>query len=110
MPGLEQSKPLRKMGLHSSPTGELFLQDVEGADADRLLGGSEEKSKGREGAKDTFSMERARASPRWPYGIIDRCLELSDQVREGARAVRASRSGSIQLIQEKLAKHGRRAA
>src|SRR6266545_2220099 len=25
MPGLEQSKPLKKMGLHSSPTGELFL-------------------------------------------------------------------------------------
>ena len=28
MPGLEQSKPFRKMGLHSSPTGELFLSDV----------------------------------------------------------------------------------
>ena len=28
MPGLTQSKPLRKMGLHSSPTGELFLEDV----------------------------------------------------------------------------------
>ena len=28
MPGLEQSKPLRKMGLHSSPTGMLFLDDV----------------------------------------------------------------------------------
>src|SRR5688572_7350234 len=27
MPGLAQSKPLRKMGLHSSPTGELFLDD-----------------------------------------------------------------------------------
>jgi len=28
MPGLEQSKPLRKKGLHSSPTGMLFLDDV----------------------------------------------------------------------------------
>ena len=27
-PGFEQSKPLRKMGLHSSPTGQLFLGDV----------------------------------------------------------------------------------
>src|SRR5262245_6676808 len=27
-PGLTQTKPLRKMGLHSSPTGELFLEDV----------------------------------------------------------------------------------
>src|SRR3546814_539958 len=28
MPGFEQVKPLRKMGMHSSPTGELFLHDV----------------------------------------------------------------------------------
>ncbi len=28
MAGFEQSKPLRKMGMHSSPTGELFLDDV----------------------------------------------------------------------------------
>ena len=28
MPGFEQSKPLRKMGRHSSPTGELFIGDV----------------------------------------------------------------------------------
>ena len=33
MPGFEQSPPLRKMGMHSSPTGELFLKDVRvGAD------------------------------------------------------------------------------
>src|SRR5258707_5195585 len=41
MPGLEQSKPLRKMGLHSSPTGMLFLDDVR-CGRDRLLGESEE--------------------------------------------------------------------
>src|SRR5512139_2726564 len=35
-PGLEQSKPMRKMGLHSSPTGELFLRDVR-VGVDRLL-------------------------------------------------------------------------
>ena len=28
MPGFEQTPPLRKMGLHSSPTGQLFLTDV----------------------------------------------------------------------------------
>ena len=28
MPGLTQSKPLRKMGLHGSPTGELFVGDL----------------------------------------------------------------------------------
>ena len=37
MPGLVQSKPLRKMGIHSSPTGELFLEDVK-VGKDRLLG------------------------------------------------------------------------
>jgi alkylation response protein AidB-like acyl-CoA dehydrogenase len=45
MPGLEQSKPLRKMGLHSSPTGMLFLDDVR-CGKDRLLGESEETFKG----------------------------------------------------------------
>ncbi|MGH8966196.1 MAG: acyl-CoA dehydrogenase family protein, partial [Actinomycetes bacterium] len=40
MDGLEQSAPLRKMGLHSSPTGELFLRDVR-AGADRLLAAGE---------------------------------------------------------------------
>ena len=37
MPGLVQSKPLRKMGMHSSPTGELFLDDVR-VPAENLLG------------------------------------------------------------------------
>jgi alkylation response protein AidB-like acyl-CoA dehydrogenase len=36
MPGLEQSKPLRKMGIHSSPTGQLFLNDVR-VGFDRLM-------------------------------------------------------------------------
>src|SRR5437870_4850954 len=37
LPGLTRSKPMRKMGLHSSPTGELFLEDVR-AGRERLLG------------------------------------------------------------------------
>ena len=40
MPGLTQSKPLKKLGLHGSPTGELFLEDVK-VGKDRLLGESE---------------------------------------------------------------------
>ena len=99
MKGLTQSKPLRKMGLHSSPTGELFLQDVE-VGADRLLGGSESGSKGREGAKDTFSMERAGVAA-MAYGIIDRCLELS-LVYAKERVQFGKPIGEFQLIQEKL--------
>src|SRR4029079_7912326 len=41
-PGLVQSKPLRKMGLHASPTGELFVEDVR-VGRDRLIGESEEQ-------------------------------------------------------------------
>ena len=53
-PGFEQSKPLRKMGLHSSPTGELFLDDVR-VGRDRLIGETEDlPAGGRDGAKETF--------------------------------------------------------
>jgi alkylation response protein AidB-like acyl-CoA dehydrogenase len=104
MPGLEQSKPLRKMGIHSSPTGELFLDDVR-VGMDRLLGESEEAFKGRGGkdaSKATFSMERTGVAA-MALGIVDRCLELSlayanDRVQFGQPI------GQFQLIQLKLAK------
>jgi alkylation response protein AidB-like acyl-CoA dehydrogenase len=102
MPGLEQSKPLRKMGMHSSPTGELFLTDVR-AGTDRLIGETEEVvSGGREGAKATFAQERVGVAG-MALGIIERCLELSiayarDRVQFGKPI------GEFQLIQDKLAR------
>jgi alkylation response protein AidB-like acyl-CoA dehydrogenase len=100
MPGLTQSKPLRKMGLHSSPTGELFLQDVR-ATPERLLGGKP-KSRAESGAKDTFSMERSGVAA-MALGIVDRCLELS--LRYARERVQFGRPiGEFQLIQEKLAR------
>ncbi len=101
MEGLEQSKPMRKMGMHSSPTGELFLQDVK-VGRDRLLGGSEDKSKGREGAKDTFSTERAGVAA-MALGIIERCLELSLKYAK-ERVQFGKPIGEFQLIQDKLAR------
>jgi acyl-CoA dehydrogenase len=101
MPGLEQSPPLRKMGLHSSPTGELFLTDVR-VGRDRLLGETEDASSGgREGAKATFSIERSGVAA-MALGIIEQCLELcvayaKDRVQFGQPI------GQYQLIQEKLA-------
>ena len=77
MPGLEQSKPLRKMGLHSSPTGMLFLDDVR-VGRDRLLGESEEAfggSAGREASKATFIIERSGVAA-MALGMIERCMEL----------------------------------
>ena len=100
MPGLEQSKPMRKMGLHSSPTGELFLQDVV-AGPERLLGGKP-VSRSKSGAKDTFSTERYGVAA-MSLGIIERCQELSlDYAKQ--RVQFGKPIGEFQLIQEKLAR------
>src|SRR6266550_3594082 len=99
-PGLEQSKPLRKMGLHSSPTGELFLTDVR-VGRDHLLGETEEVPS-REGAKATFSMERTGVAA-MALGIVEQCLDLSvDYAR--TRVQFGKPIGEFQLIQLKLAK------
>src|SRR5687768_12933679 len=103
MPGLEQSKPLRKMGMHSSPTGELFLTDVR-VGKDRLIGETEEQPSGggRSAAKDTFSMERSGVAA-MALGIIEQCLELSVDYAT-SRVQFGQPIGQFQLIQLKLAK------
>jgi acyl-CoA dehydrogenase len=102
MPGLEQSKPLRKMGMHSSPTGELFLTDVR-VGQDRLIGGREmPPSGGRDAARDTFSMERTGVAA-MALGIIEQCLERS--IDYAQKRIQFGRPiGEFQLIQLKLAK------
>ncbi len=102
MPGFEQSKPLRKMGMHSSPTGELFLDDVR-VGRDRLIGETEDlPAGGREGAKDTFSMERSGVAA-MSLGIIERCLEVCTQYAKD-RVQFGQPIGEFQLIQDKLAR------
>ncbi len=102
MSGLEQSKPLRKMGMHSSPTGELFLSDVR-VGRDRLIGETEEVAKGgREGAKATFLQERSGVAA-MALGIIEQCLELCIDYAKN-RVQFGQRIGDFQLIQQKLAK------
>ncbi|MGZ4761573.1 MAG: acyl-CoA dehydrogenase family protein [Ilumatobacteraceae bacterium] len=102
MAGLEQSAPLRKMGMHSSPTGEIFVTDLR-AGIDRLIGEIEDTTTdARDGAKGTFATERAGVAA-MALGIIDRCLSLSidyanDRVQFG-RPI-----GEFQLIQDKLAR------
>jgi acyl-CoA dehydrogenase len=102
MPGFEQSKPLRKMGLHSSPTGQLFLSDVR-VGRERLLGETEDlPAGGRDAAKATFTMERTGVAA-MALGIVDRCLELClDYAKE--RVQFGKPIAEYQLIQLKLAR------
>ena len=102
-PGLVRGKAFRKMGMHSSPTGELFLEDVR-VDSDRLLGGSVEQatSGGRKGAKETFGHERIGVAG-MALGMIEECLRVSVDYARTRRQF-GRRIGDFQLIQQKLAK------
>lgn len=104
MEGFEQSKPLRKMGLHSSPTGQLFLNDCV-VGPDRLLGGGgDKKSKGtakKSDPKATFMAERAGVVS-MAFGIVERCLEICTEYAK-ERVQWEKPIGDYQLIQLKLA-------
>jgi len=100
IPGLTQSKPFKKMGIMSSPTGELFLDNV-AVDRERLIGETEEVEV-RSGAKKTFTQERTGMAYS-SLGIVEECLErcigyAKERVQFGQPI------GSHQLIQEKIAR------
>jgi alkylation response protein AidB-like acyl-CoA dehydrogenase len=103
MDGLEQSGRLRKMGLHSSPTGQLFLDNVV-AGPERLLGGLEKdatKSKKKSDPRATFAAERVGVVS-MSLGVVERCLELSVEYAK-ERVQWQKPIGEYQLIQLKLA-------
>lgn len=100
MPGLEQSAAFKKMGIGSSPTGELFLSDVK-AGPERLMGESED-GYGRSGAKSTFSVERSGVAA-MALGLVERSMELCLEYAK-TRVQFDQPIGSYQLIQLKLAK------
>ncbi|MER6664891.1 acyl-CoA dehydrogenase family protein [Amycolatopsis japonica] len=103
MPGLTQGKPFKKMGMMSSPTGELFFSDVR-LGRDRLLGESET---GRDGdskaeVKSGFAVERIGVAA-LALGIINECHRLSVDYAKN-RKLWGQEIGRFQLIQLKLAK------
>jgi len=101
MEGLEQARPMRKMGQHGSPTGEVFLADVR-VGRDRLLGESEEpQGGGRQSAKDNFVAERAGVAA-MSLGVIEECVKLSIDYAKH-RVLWGTPIGDFQLIQLKLA-------
>ncbi len=116
IPGFEQSPPLRKMGMHSSPTGELFVSDVR-VGIDRLIGGEavledrprakttpasgSAKKDARAAARATFASERASVAA-MALGIIEQCEDIAvDYARNRVQFGRPI--GEFQLIQAKLA-------
>jgi alkylation response protein AidB-like acyl-CoA dehydrogenase len=100
MPGLVQSKPLRKLGLHGSPTGELFLEGVK-VGKDRLLGETED-APARKASKETFTAERTAVAA-MALGIVSECQRLAVQYA-ATREQFGKKIGEFQLIQLKLAK------
>ncbi|MET0453440.1 MAG: acyl-CoA dehydrogenase family protein, partial [Mycobacterium sp.] len=103
MPGLTQGKAFKKMGMMSSPTGELFFDDVR-LSPDRLLGETEHHSSGdgRDSARANFVAERVGVAV-MSLGIIDECLRLCVDYAK-ARTLWGKEIGRFQLIQLKLAK------
>ncbi len=102
MEGFVQSKPFRKMGIHSSRTGELFFNNVR-LGRDRLLGETENNAAGdgRDSARSSFSAERIGVAA-MSLGVIEECLRLCvDYAR--TRTLWGKEIGQFQLIQLKLA-------
>lgn len=99
MDGLTQGKPFRKMGMHSSPTGELFFDNVR-VGRDRLLAGTP-GSDGRESAKANFVAERFGIAT-FALGIIEECLDRCVEYAK-TRELWGKPISDFQLIQLKLA-------
>jgi alkylation response protein AidB-like acyl-CoA dehydrogenase len=102
MEGFVQSKPFRKMGLHSSRTGELFFNNVR-LGRDRLLGETEDNAAGdgRASARANFSAERIGVAA-MAMGVIEECLQLCVDYAK-SRTLWGQQIGQFQLIQLKLA-------
>jgi alkylation response protein AidB-like acyl-CoA dehydrogenase len=102
MPGLTQGRPFKKMGMMSSPTGELFFDNVR-LGPDRLLGETEQHSAGdgRDSARANFAGERIGIAL-MSLGIINECHRLCVDYAK-TRTLWGKNIGQFQLIQLKLA-------
>jgi alkylation response protein AidB-like acyl-CoA dehydrogenase len=103
MPGLIQGKAFKKMGMMSSPTGDLFFDDVR-LTPDRLLGETEQHTggDGRDSARANFVAERVGIAV-MSLGIINECHRLCLDYAK-TRTLWGKEIGQFQLIQLKLAK------
>ncbi|MFF2084719.1 acyl-CoA dehydrogenase family protein [Nocardia sp. NPDC058176] len=102
MPGFVQSPAFKKMGMNSSPTGELFFENVR-ITPDRLLGETENPAKGdgKASAKESFAAERIGIAS-LALGIINECHRLCIDYAK-SRTLWGKEIAQFQLIQLKLA-------
>ncbi|MCP3987217.1 MAG: acyl-CoA dehydrogenase [bacterium] len=96
--GLSVGKPFKKMGMKSSPTGEVFFDDVR-VPAENLLGA---------GMRDRDHVRKSLAGERigiavMGLGIAERCFEIArDYAKERVQGGHAI--SNYQLIQNRLAR------
>ena len=103
MEGFVQSKPFRKMGIHSSRTGELFFNNVR-LGRDRLLGETEDRTVPETAATapGPTSPPSGSAWPRWRWvSSRNACGSVSTMRR--TRTLWGKEIAQFQLIQLKLA-------
>jgi len=99
MSGLTTGTAVDKMGMHASPTGDIFLDEVR-VPRNHLLGDPERPA--RTAAEDTLASERA-AIVAMCAGVIERCLD--DSLAYAMTRVQFDKPiAAFQLIQQKLAR------
>lgn len=96
--GVSVGAPFKKMGMKSSPTGEVFLDDV-AVPARNLLGGG---MRDRDHVRASLTTERTGIAV-MSYGISERCFEIArdyaKQRIQGGQPI-----ANYQLIQSRLAR------
>lgn len=103
MAGLTQGAPFKKMGLGSSPTGELFFDNVR-LGPDRLLGETEpteDTADSKDEVRSGFALERMGVAA-MALGIINECHRLCIDYAD-SRTLWGQEIGRFQLVQAKLA-------
>ena len=96
-PGLETGPPLEKFGMHASPTGDIFLDDVR-VPRENFLGDPDKPA--RATAEQTLSGERI-VIVAMCLGVIERCLE--EAIAYAIERVQFGKPiAAFQLTQQKL--------
>ncbi len=103
MEGFVQAKPFRKMGIHSSRTGELFFNNVRlGATGCWARPRQLLRRRPRPARGPTSRLPNGSAWSRWRFGAIEECLRLCVDYAK-TRTFVGQGDRQFQLIQLKLA-------